>query len=149
MNTVQYQEGADEYFSADSHYTPFGKTQYPSQKQSQKENAENKVHDVNGYFSENTAFNENYYDKFRPEENYFNTQKIKTESKSFRNTQREGVKRTPERGAQKRKYFQNPENSSFPSFKETDLRNPSFDIASFRPSSFSTFKKNIFSPVLI
>lgn len=133
VNTVQYEEGADEYFKSDSHYAPFGKTQYVSQKQSQKENPQNKVHAVNGFFSENTAFNENYYD------NYSNTQKVKTESKSFRNTQSEGVRRKPERGVQKRKYFQNTENSSIPSFRETDLKNSSFDIASFRPSSFSTF----------
>ena len=140
MNTVHYEEGADEYFSADNLYTPFGKTQYPSLMKSQKEKQKDKVHDVNGYPSENTSFNENYYHKFRPG-NSFDINNFKTESKSFRNTQREGAKRKPGPGAQNKESFQNTDfhDSYIPSFKETDLRNPSFDIASFRPSSFATF----------
>lgn len=137
VNTVQYKEGADEYFSADTHYTPFGKSQYPSQKQSQIENPENKVHDVKGYFSENNAFRGSDLNKFKPEENYFDLQNFKTDSKSYRHSRHEEVRRKPENT----KYFQNIgfHNSNIPSFKETDLRNPSFDIASFRPTSFATF----------
>ena len=141
VNTVQYKEGADEYFSADTLYTPFGKSQYPSQKQSLIVNPENKVHDEKGYFSENDAFRGKDLDKFKPDKNYFDLQNLKTDSKSYSHSRRKEVRRKPEIGAQNTKYFQNSgfHNSNIPSFIETDLNNPSFDIASFRPTSFATF----------
>ena len=140
VNTVQYKEGADEYFSANTLYTPFGKPQYPSQKQSQTKNPENKVHDVKGYLGENNIFQGNDLNKFKPGENFFDLQNFKTDSKPFSHSQHEEV-RKPEIRAQNTKYFQNNgfHNSNIPSFTETDLRNPSFDIASFRPTSFATF----------
>ena len=134
-HTVQYNEGADEYFSADNLYTPLGKSQYPSEKQSLYENPKSKIH-LKEHFSDRTDFNANNY-KFQPEENFFDLGNIKEGlTKSNRRQQAEKT-RNVEHGSTKENFeYVDLHNSKIPSFKETDLR---FDISSFRPLSFATF----------
>lgn len=134
-HTVHYNEGADEYFSADNLYTPFGKSQYSSEKQSLYENPRNKIH-VKEHFSDTTAFNGNVYN-FQPGENFFDLGDIKKGLTKPNRRQQTEKTRKAEYGS-KTENFHNI-GLHIPSFKETDLRNPSFDISSFRPSSFATF----------
>ena len=126
-NTVQYKEGADEYYSANDIYAPFGRTQYPSQRLSQKEKRQSNVLLKNNFYDE-TAFNE-------PQENYFDM------SQKFHKNVQQGKPTRNSKGGAHTEPFHNDvfSESNLPSFKENDLTNPSFDIASFRPSSFATF----------
>ena len=123
---------------SDNKYIAFGETQYISKNHKQRGN-----HDKALVFSEKATFNDNDY-IFNPEEKYFYMENKDEKSFNQKTNKQAQVDRTnkPDDATAAAKNVQDTpfQNSNIDSFKNTHWKNPSFNIDSFRPTSFEIFK---------